>query len=134
MAADGDGTAMGGVERASAATAEAAYRMFKGYAHASFCGEVKEADLRGEVLRVRLVIGDGPSELDCICTADQVELIRVALNRRVRVSGRAYYNGASGLPHRLEVRIVEPVKAPADFTRWRGAFEPFEATEWLDEY
>lgn len=107
---------------------------YKGTAEGSFDGTVKVADMRGALPQITLVLTAGGAEIECICRDDDKESIRVALDRRARVYGRAIYDGKRGLPRRIEVRKIEVLDQNRDFTRWKGAFEPFEiASDWLDE-
>jgi hypothetical protein len=112
---------------------ETSRRWYKGITRGAFEGEVKEVDLRGAIPEIKLILSAGGKELDCVFRDVDVERIREALNRRVRVEGTAYYDGRSGLPRRVEVRSVESVVEPGDFTRWRGAFETFVPPEWEDD-
>ena len=105
-------------------------KWFSGSAFGSFDGEVRAVDLRGSLPEIKLILSAGGKQIDCICRGIDIENIRSALNRRVRISGLAIYDGTSGLPRRLEAREVSLVAPGADFTRWKGAFEPFEALEW----
>lgn len=106
---------------------------FSGTAHGSFDGEVKEADLRGALPEITLVLSAGGKEIDCVCRVDQIEDIRQSLNKRARVSGTAIYDGLSGLPRRIEVTEIKVVKDMGDFLKWQGSFEPFEIEEWPED-
>lgn len=109
-------------------------KWYKGTADGSFDGTVKAADLRGALPQITLVLTAGGAQLECICRADDIETIRSALDRRARVYGRAIYDGTGGLPRRVEVRKIEVASDNRDFTRWRGAFEPFELEpDWVDD-
>lgn len=103
---------------------------FKGAAHGSFDGTVQVADLRGALPEIRLILSAGGKQIACVCHQDDIEKIRAALNRRVRITGRAIYDGKSGLPRRVEVSDIEILGGEVDFSRWRGAFEPFDLPEW----
>jgi hypothetical protein len=103
---------------------------FMGVAHGSFVGTVQVADLRGKLPGIKLILSPGGQALDCICTDVGVEQIRSALNHRVSITGRAYYDGKSGLPTRVEVRTIEQMAAPDGFERRAGAFRPFSPPEW----
>ena len=106
---------------------------FKGVVQGSFVGSVLAADLRGSLPEIKLVLSAGGKQLDCICRKDDIETIRSVLNKRVRVSGRAIYDGRSGLPRRIQITDIVPLEAPADFSRWKGSFEPFEPLPWDGE-
>lgn len=103
---------------------------FKGIVDASFDGAIKAVDLRGELPEIKLILTAGGKQLDCVCRAEDKEIIRTNLDSRVRVYGSAYYDGKSGLPRRIEVRDIEPITGDVDFSVWRGAFEPFEPLDW----
>lgn len=114
------------------ALASDAQKWFKGVTEGSFVGSVKEADLRGALPEIKLVLSAGGKEIDCVCRGLPIDDIRAALDRRVRITGRALYDGKSGLPRRVEVRSIEHFKTEVDFKRWSGGFEPFEAVEWFE--
>jgi hypothetical protein len=104
---------------------------FKGSAVGTFDGQIKETDLRGSIPKVIIRLTAGGKDIDCVCPGLTVEDIRSVLDKRVRMTGSAFYDGKSGLPVRIEVTSVPVlVKQPADFTRWRGAFEPFDPELW----
>jgi len=109
------------------------HKWYSGIAHGIFDGVVKGVDLRGALPEVKLVLTAGGRQIDCIFRNVEIEAIRHALDRRVRVEGTAYYDGSSGLPRRLEVNAIHSVAKPRDFTRWRGTFEPFVAPDWDDD-
>lgn len=103
---------------------------FSGAAIGTFDGFLHFVDLRGALPEIKLTLSAGGKQIDCVCRDDDVETIRGSLNKRVRITGRAIYDGRSGLPRRVEVISIAPVGEPADFTKWRGSFEPFTAPEW----
>lgn len=103
---------------------------YKGVVDGSFDGAIKVVDLRGNLPEIKLILTAGGKQVDCVCTADEVEAIRANLDRRVRIFGRAIYDGRSGLPRRIEVRQIEPISGGADFTVWKGAFKPFDPPDW----
>jgi hypothetical protein len=103
---------------------------FKGTAFGSFDGTVKAADLRGALPQIKLVLSAGDKQLDCVFGADDIEQIRTTLNKRVRVYGKAIYDGRSGLPRRVEANRIEPIQPGADLSSWKGSFEPFSPSEW----
>lgn len=104
--------------------------LFSGVSFGSFDGTVQVADLRGNLPAIKLILSAGHKQIDCICRADDIEKIRTSLNRRVRVFGRAIYDGRSQLPRRIEVADFQSIPTNADFTRWRGSFRPFEIDTW----
>jgi len=112
---------------------EVSRQWYKGIAQSTFEGEVKEVNLRGALPEGKLILTAGGIELDCVFREVNIEQIREALDRRVRVGGTAYYDGRSGLPRRIEVTSLNPITEPSDFTRWKGAFEPFEPPDWEED-
>lgn len=114
-----------------AALAASATRWFKGAAHGEFKGTILAVDLRGALPEVKLILSAGGKQIDCVCRQEDVETIRATLNHRVRVSGRAIYDGKSGLPRRIQVTSIQPIEPSArPFSHWSGAFEPFEPSLW----
>lgn len=103
---------------------------YKGIIDATFDGAIKAVDLRGELPEIKLILTAGAKELNCVCRAENMRAIKENLDARVRVYGRAIYDGKSGLPRRIEVREIEPVQLGVDFKRWRGSFEPFQPPDW----
>lgn len=112
------------------AEVQADLTFFSGVAFGSFDGTVQVADMRGSLPAIKLVLSAGGKQLDCICKDFHVEKIRMALNRRVRVSGKAFYDGRSGLPRRIEVFDIEGTSPDVDFTKWKGSFEQFDVPGW----
>jgi hypothetical protein len=112
---------------------EEANGFFNGVAFGSYDGIVQVADLRGSLPAIKLILRAGQTQIDCVCRATDVEKIRAALNRRVRIFGRAIYDGRTALPRRIEVSEIEPVAVDADFSRWKGSFDPFEIGDWEDD-
>jgi hypothetical protein len=104
--------------------------LFNGVSFGSFDGTVQVADLRGSLPAIKLILSAGKKQIDCVCRSTDIEKIRAALNRRVRISGRAIYDGRSPLPRRLEVADIQPVPTDLDFSKWKGTFEPFEIPDW----
>ncbi|WP_158930007.1 hypothetical protein [Acidisphaera sp. S103] len=108
---------------------------FTGVAYGSFDGKLEEVDLRGDLWKGILVLSAGGKQIECTVSALEMPDIRLALKRRVVAYGRAHYGGASGLPERLEIISVKPVKSQGEgnLARWRGAFdipEPDPAEDW----
>jgi len=117
-------TAVGDIPRAGET------KWYIGVAIGSFDGTVRAVDLRGALPEIKLVLTAGSRQIDCVCRVEQIETIRTALNRRVRLEGRAIYDGRSGLPRRIEVSHISDPVGITDFTRWRGTFKPFEIEPW----
>jgi hypothetical protein len=122
---------------AKALSAESAFlqsgagrRWFEGTALGTFDGEIKQVDLRGSLPQVKLVLTAGRKEIDCVLRQPDIERLRENLDRRVRVSGRAFYDGKSGLPRRIEVLDITPIMPAGEIRRWKAAFEPFVPEPW----
>jgi hypothetical protein len=108
------------------ATAVAARdQYFQGTAIGSFDGVLKVIDSRpGQTIRAKLVTTAGEVEIECIVNRAQIDDFKDNFDRRVRIEGTAHYVAESGLPVRVDVSSVTPIKAGADLVRWRGAFRP----------
>lgn len=103
---------------------------FRGTVESSFDGKLQFVDTRGPLPQIKLTLSSGGLEIDCVCRREDVDLLGEALEHRVRVYGKAIYDGSSGLPRRVIVREIKPVGLPGNFERWKGAFEPFELASW----
>jgi hypothetical protein len=106
---------------------------FNGTAHGTFDGEVKAVDLRGSQPELKLILSAGGKEIDCVFRSAHIPEIGRALNRRVRLSGRAIYDSRFPLPIRLEVSDIKIIDDLGDFLKWRGAFRPFETEGWEED-
>ena len=109
---------------------DAGLKYYAGTAVGSFDGEIQEVDLRGDLQRVKLILTAGGSEIDCVLRGFTLDQVRAVLGARVWAEGEAVYSGESGLPVRLEISKIAPIKPKANFRRWKGSFAPFELTEW----
>lgn len=105
---------------------------FRGAVFGSFDGHVQFVDTRGELPEIKLTLSAGHQEIDCVCRADQIDQIGASINKRVRIYGRAIYDGSNGLPRRVEISNIEPVATDVDFTKWKGSFKPFSPSPWPD--
>jgi hypothetical protein len=103
---------------------------FKGAVYGSFDGEVRVVDTRGALPQIKLILSAGGMEIDCVCQPQHIEQIGESLNKRVRIYGRAIYDGSGGLPRRVDVETIELVTPAGDFARWKGAFKPFVPDLW----
>ena len=103
---------------------------FNGASHGSFDGKLAYVDVRGALPQIKLILTAGGIEIDCICRQEDIEALGDALSQRVRVYGRAIYDGSSQIPVRVEVTSITSVKANTDFSKWRGAFRPFVVAGW----
>jgi hypothetical protein len=117
-------------ERAASVMSAKTDKWFSGAVMASFDGQLDYVDARGALPQIKLTLGSGGAEIDCICKREDIDAIGEVLSRRVRVFGRAIYSSHSPLPLRVEVTDIELVDEGRDFTRWRGAFKPFEIDGW----
>jgi len=108
-------------------------KWYRGAVHATFDGVLQYVDTRGALPEIKLTLSLGGQTLDCVCRADHVPIIGAAIEKRVRVTGTAIYDGLSGLPRRVEISHIEPISEAADFTRWKGAFSPFELDDWPED-
>ena len=106
---------------------------FEGKAIGTFDGEVRAVDLRGSLPELKLILSAGGKQMDCVCRSVDIESIRDSLNRRVRLSGTAIYDGRSGLPRRLEVSSIETIATGVDISSWKGSFDAFDLDDWGDE-
>jgi hypothetical protein len=97
---------------------------FRARLTAPFEGAVKEVDLRGALPEIKLMLGTGTRRSLASCRNISVERIRSALDRRVRVFGRAVYDGKSGLPRRVEITSIDPIASGHDFTEWKAPSGP----------
>ncbi len=113
-----------GIEKKGALTVPEGQRWFRGAAHGSFDGTILAVDLRGARPELKLILSAGEKQIDCIARDDHIEEIRAALKRRVRVFGKAIYDGRSGLPRRIEIADIKQIRTEVDFSRWKGSFTP----------
>jgi hypothetical protein len=119
--------------RAKSAREQAKGNWFDGAVTGSFDGVLDYIDLRGALPQIKLTLSAGGKEVDCICRREDIDALGEALHQRVRVFGRAIYTSSNPLPMRVEVSNIEPIKQGADFSRWKGAFRPFEM-DWDGEW
>ncbi len=106
-------------------------KWFKGVVIGHFDGILKVVDTRGAIPQIKIKLLAGGKEIDCVCQKRELEALGEApWDKRVHVVGNAIYDGTSGLPKRVEVRQIDLVKKGGDFSRWKGAFEPFTLPEW----
>lgn len=96
---------------------------FKGVTLGSLDGTIvtESIDSGATTMALRLSVGDALVTCECpnFASAD----IAPFFGKRVRVSGRIFYKGDSGLPHKIEIlELPRAVKQDPDFTKWEGAF------------
>lgn len=99
------------------------HKTFSGTALIEYRGIIKEVDLRGQIASAKLILSAGSSEIDCICNSVTIDNLREALNQRVVVSAKAYFNGMEKLPERLDIKKLRILKQNPDLTRWEKAFD-----------
>ena len=116
--------------RAKSISTSAPLPFYSGASIGSFDGTLAYVDARGALPQIKLILTAGGIELDCICRQDDIDALGESLNHRVRVHGRAIYNGDNPLPMRVEVSSIEPVKREPDFRHWMGSFRPFSIPSW----
>lgn len=117
-------------QRANIARKEAPGSWFSGSVIGSFDGRLEYVDARGALPQIKLTLTAGGKEIDCVCRQEDMEALGDGLKKRVRIMGRAIYEANSPLPIRVEVTSISKVPDPADFSRWRGSFAPFEESSW----
>ncbi|XBQ15700.1 MAG: hypothetical protein ABL308_12165 [Oceanicaulis sp.] len=107
---------------------------FKGATYGTFDGLLQVIDNRGRLPLLKIALSAGGREIDCLGSSDELDRVASYIGKRVRVFGQAMYDGSDGLPVRIEAIRFEPVKAESDFSRWKGAFEHFDAGAWGVDY
>ena len=110
-------------------------KWFVGTVIGSFDGAILESDWRGAVptAHLRLTAGD-KVDIPVAFRGLTIDDMRPVLGKRARVTGKAQYDGTSGLPARIEVsEVPRLIKSDADFLRWGDAFTPFKPDEWEGE-
>lgn len=106
---------------------------FSGEAIGTFDGQILEVDVRGTVPKAILRLTSGKKDIPCLCPGISAEQIGNLLERRVEATGRAVYDGTSGLPIRLEMTSTPKIVKPdVDFSRWKGSLEIDPGAEWDD--
>lgn len=81
-------------------------KFYVGNALGSFDGVIEAVDLKGDAPAARLILSAGGKPIDCILFNMDIDDVRSALGSRVSVSGRAIYEGRTGLPSRIEIRKI----------------------------
>lgn len=94
------------IQSAQMAASSAASAFYIGSAYGSFDGVIEAVDLKGDAPAARLILSAGGKPIDCILLNLDISDVRSALGSRVSVSGRAIYEGKTGLPSRIEIRKV----------------------------
>jgi len=104
-------------------------RYFVGEAIGTFDGVIEAVDLKGEAPDARLMLSAGGKPIDCVLFGMDLDEVRQALGSRVAATGRAIYEGKTGLPSRLEIRKIKTY-SDTDILSLRGAFVPASLTFW----
>jgi hypothetical protein len=94
------------IQSAQIAASSIASAFYIGSAFGSFDGVIEAVDLKGDAPAARLILSAGGKPIDCILLNLDISDVRSALGSRVSVSGRAIYEGKTGLPSRIEIRKV----------------------------
>lgn len=94
------------IQSAQMAASSVASAFYVGSAFGSFDGVIEAVDLKGDAPAARLILSAGGKPIDCILLNLDISDVRSALGSRVSVSGRAIYEGKTGLPSRIEIRKV----------------------------
>ena len=82
-------------------------------------------------MRGKIILAVNGAELDCTFRRDDIDLIRIAFDRRSRIEGIAIYDGDAPLPVRIEVRTITPIEGSADLLGWAGALRaPKPKAKW----
>jgi hypothetical protein len=110
-------------------------RWFHGSVFGTFDGKIRAVELRGSLPEITLCLTAGGAEINCICTDKLRQQIGAAVSAdsRVTVSGKAIYDESQPLPLRIVVSQIKLVRDHGDFTKWSGAFEPFEVETWPED-
>lgn len=111
-------------------SSQAETKWFKGVSIGSFDGTLQLIDNRGIQPLLKIVLSAGNHEIDCLCTREHLAKASNLFSKRVNVTGRAIYDGTSGLPARIEVIDFDAVKEYPDFLSWKGKFSPFTTSDW----
>lgn len=106
-------------------------RYFVGEAIGTFDGVIEAVDLKGEAPDARLILSAGGKPIDCVLFGMDLDEVRQALGSRVAATGRAIYEGRTGLPSRLEIRKIKTYN-DSDILSLHGSFMPAAMTFWDD--
>ena len=82
-------------------------KFYVGAAIGSFTGVIQAVDLKGDAPEVRLVLSAGEKSINCVLFGMDLDEVRAALGNKVSVTGRAIYEGRTGLPSRIEIRRIQ---------------------------
>ena len=106
---------------------------YRGESFATFDGAVKLVDTRNGKYAGKIVLALNDLEIPCTFNPDDFDAIKSCINDRVLISGWATYDGKSGLPCRVRVDGVRPVKKNGNLIQWRGLLdEPYPTVTWDD--
>ncbi|MEE4211381.1 MAG: hypothetical protein V2I43_19190 [Parvularcula sp.] len=115
------------ITSASAEAEAAPQKYFRGTAIETYDGVVKAVDLRGLFPEAKLVLSAGKKQISCIVDAKDIEQLRVALDNRALVTGRAQHDGKRMLPERIDVIEIRPLSGGANVLSLKGAMKNLDA-------
>lgn len=98
-------------------------KFFQGTAIETFDGIVKAVDLRGLFPEAKLILSAGQKQISCIVAAEDVEMLRAALDNRALVTGRAQYDGRSMIPERMDVIKIKLINGKGNILSLKGALK-----------
>lgn len=123
---------VGKIIRAAQDVAEAVpTRFFVGEAIGTFDGVIQAVDLKGDAPEARLILSAGGKPIECVLFGMDLEEVRLSLGNRVAVTGRAIYEGKTGLPSRIEIRRIKRF-ASVDSLDLSGILRVFDYDGWGD--
>ena len=105
---------------------------FSGCVRGTFDGSLKAVDLRGAAPECVLHVSDN-AFITCIFDEEMLRSISSALDKRVRLTGKAIYDKSSPVPIRFEIDKIELIKTTTNMLKWRKAFSPFELSVWEED-
>lgn len=119
------------IQSAQSAAEDAACRYFIGNTIGTFDGVIEAVDLKGDAPAARLILSAGGKPIDCVLVKMDLDDVRSALGSRVSVSGRAIYEGRTGLPSRLEIRKIRRL-GDRKISDLRGMLKNASVVDWID--
>ncbi len=114
---------------AKQAAQDASPQFYVGGAIGSFTGVIQAVDLKGDAPEVRLVLSAGGKSVNCVLFGMDLDEVRAALGSKVSVTGRAIYEGRSGLPSRIEIRRIQRFSKNS-ILGLSGSIKPFQVRDW----
>ena len=117
------------IDAAKAAADAMPPKFFVGNAIGAFDGVIEAVDLKGDAPEARLVLSAGGKGIDCVLFDMPLENMQAALGNRVSATGRAIYEGHTGLPSRIEIRQISVIQN-LPTKGLSGSLLPFEVSDW----